>query len=89
MEDQVTSETLNKDKEKPGVATDDLQFLRSELITLVEKHEIKHSVAYINKASYSALEKIKAEYEKKTTRGNQQIPIRDTYGTAIRIHGRS
>ncbi len=69
MEDQVTSETLNndtsKDKEQPGVVIDDSQFLRSELITLAEKCEIKHSVAYIKKASYSALEKIKAEYERK------------------------
>ncbi len=69
MEDQVISETLNndtsKDKEQPGVVVDDSQFLRSELITLAEKREIKHSVAYIKKASYSALEKIKAEYERK------------------------
>ena len=69
MEDQVTFETLNEEtnnhSEKPGVATDDSQFLRSELITLTEKREIKHSVAYIKKASYSALEKIKEEYERK------------------------
>ena len=69
MEDRVTSETLNndtsKDKEQPGVVVDDSQFLRSELITLAEKHEIKHRVAYIKKASYSALEKIKGEYERK------------------------
>ena len=41
MEDQVTSETLNsnanKDKEKPSIAADDLQFLRSELISLAER----------------------------------------------------
>ena len=65
MEDQVTFETPNKEtnnhSEKPG----DSQFLRSELITLVEKHEIKHSIAYIKTASYSALEKIKGEYERK------------------------
>ncbi len=69
MEDQVTFETLDKetskDKEQPGVAADNSQFLRSELITLAEKREIKHSVAYIKKASYSALEKIKGEYETK------------------------
>ena len=69
MEDQVTFETLDKetskDKEQPGVAANNSQFLRSELITLVEKREIKHSVAYIKKASHSALEKIKAEYERK------------------------
>ncbi len=69
MEDQVTSEALNndtsKDKEHLGVVADDSQFLRSELIMLAEKHEIKHSVAYIKKASYSALEKIKGEYERK------------------------
>ncbi len=63
------SETLNndtsKDKEQPGVVADDSQFLRSELITLAEKREIKHSVTYIKKASYSALEKIKGEYERK------------------------
>ncbi len=65
MEDQVTFETPNEEtnnhSEKPG----DLQFLRNELITLAEKHEIKHSVAYIKKASHSALEKIKGEYERK------------------------
>ncbi len=64
MEDQVTSETLhnntNKDNEKPS----DLQFLRSELITLAEKGEIKQSVGYIKKANHSALEKIKAEYKR-------------------------
>ena len=69
MEDQVTFETLDKetskDKEQPGVAADDSQFLRSELITLAEKREIKHSIAYIKKASYSTLEKIKGEYERK------------------------
>ncbi len=61
MEDQVTFETPNDHSEKPG----DSQFLRSELITLAEKHEIKHSLAYIKKASHSALEKIKGEYERK------------------------
>ena len=58
------SETLNnntnEDKEKPS----DLQSLRGELITLAEKGEIKQSVAYIKKANHSALEKIKAEYER-------------------------
>ncbi len=33
--------------------------------TQAEKHEIKHSVAYIKKASHSALEKIKSDYERK------------------------
>ena len=68
MEDQVTSETLNDHSEKPSVVADDAsatQSLRSELITLAEKHEIKHSVAYIKKASHSALEKIRGEYERK------------------------
>ncbi len=70
MEDQVTSETFNDHNEKPDVVADDAerftsQTLRSELITLAEKHEIKHSVAYIKKASHSALEKIKGEYERK------------------------
>ena len=64
------SETFNDHNEKPDVVADDaerftLQTLRSELITLAEKHEIKHSVAYIKKASHSALEKIKGEYERK------------------------
>ena len=65
MEDQVTFETPNKEtnnhSKKPGGS----QFLRNELMTLAEKHEIKHSVAYIKKASHSALEKIKGEYERK------------------------
>ena len=70
MEDQVTSETFNDHSKKPDVVADDAerftsQTLRSELITLAEKHEIKHSVAYIKKASHSALEKIKGEYERK------------------------
>ncbi len=60
MEDQVKFET-SKDSEKPS----DAQFLRSELITLVEKGEIKQSVAYIKNASYSVLERIKVEYERK------------------------
>ena len=70
MEDQVTFESLN---EEPSVVedqshptqTDDVQTLRNELITLAEKHEIKHSTAYIKKASHSALEKIKSDYERK------------------------
>ncbi len=71
MEDQVTSETLNDHSEKPSVVADDshpasaTQSLRSELISLAEKHEIKYSVAYIKKASHSALEKIRGEYERK------------------------
>jgi predicted house-cleaning noncanonical NTP pyrophosphatase (MazG superfamily) len=66
MEDGVTFETLNE--ETPSGSTlqaEDTQLLRNELITLAEKHEIKHSVAYIRKASHSALEKIKGEYERK------------------------
>ena len=66
MEDGVTFETLSdvEDQSHPTQA-DDIQSLRNELITLAEKHEIKHSVAYIKKASHSALEKIKGEYERK------------------------
>ncbi len=66
MEDEVTFETLNE--ETPSGSTlqaEDTQLLRNELITLAEKHEIKHSAAYIKKASHSALEKIKGEYERK------------------------
>ncbi len=66
MEDGVTFETLSdvEDQSHPTQA-DDIQSLRNELITLAEKHEIKHSVAYIRKASHSALEKIKSDYERK------------------------
>ena len=64
MEDQVKFET-SKDKEQLSVTADDAQFLKSELITLAEKGEIKQSVACIKKARYSALEKIKVEYERK------------------------
>ena len=64
MEDQVTSETLNNNTNKDNEKPSDLQFLRSELITLVEKGEIKQSIAYIKKANHSALEKIKAEHER-------------------------
>ncbi len=63
MEDQVTAETLGKtDAESFANET---QFLRNELIMLAEKGEIKQSVACIKKANYIALEKIKAEYERK------------------------
>ncbi len=74
MEDGVTFETLNdvEDQSHPTQAgaqanaqTDNTQSLRNELITLAEKHEIKHSAAYIKKASHSALEKIKSDYERK------------------------
>ncbi len=70
MEDGVTFETLNdvEDQSHPTQANaqaDDTQSLRNELITLAEKHEIKHSAAYIKKASHSALEKIKSDYERK------------------------
>ena len=66
MEDGVTFETLSdvEDQSHP-TQVDDIQSLRNELITLGEKHEIKHSVAYIKEASHSALEKIKGEYERK------------------------
>ena len=66
MEDGVTFETLSdvEDQSHPTQA-DDVQSLRNELITLAEKQEIKHSVGYIKKASHSALEKIKGEYERK------------------------
>ena len=67
MEDQVTSDKLNEPV-SPTTETqnaDQLQSVRAELITLAEKHEIKHSVNYIKKASQSALEKIKAEYDRK------------------------
>ncbi len=67
MKDGVTFETLNDHSEEPSTVADhtDTQSLRNELITLAEKHEIKHSAAYIKKASHSALEKIKGEYERK------------------------
>ena len=70
MEDGVTFETLNDHSEEPSAVADesdrvDAQTLRSKLIMLAEKCEIKHSVAHIKKASHSALEKIKGEYERK------------------------
>ncbi len=75
MEDQVTPENLfcgsdanenaNANPEPVTQDADQLQTIRTELITLAEKHEIKHSVAYIKKASHSALEKIKGDYERK------------------------
>ncbi len=51
MEDEVNFKT-SKDKEQPSVTADDAQFLKSELITLAEKGEIKQRVANIKKASY-------------------------------------
>ncbi len=70
MEDQVTPDKLfcgsNAIDLNPVTQdTDQLQTIRTKLITLAEKNEIKHSVAYIKKASHSALEKIKSEYERK------------------------
>ena len=67
MEDQITTDRLNESGD-PTTETQDadqLQSVKAELITLAEKHEIKYSVAYIKKASHSALEKIKADYERK------------------------
>ncbi len=67
MEDQITTDRLNESGD-PTTETqnaDQLQSVRAELITLAEKHEIKHSVAYIKKASQGALEKIKGDYERK------------------------
>ncbi len=67
MEDQITTDRLNESGD-PATETqnaDQLQSVRAELITLAEKGEIKHSVAYIKKASHSALEKIKGDHERK------------------------
>ncbi len=50
MGDQIPTEECTEDM---------VQSLRSELLSLAEKHEIKQSVAYIKKAGHSALEKIK------------------------------
>ncbi len=63
MEDQVTPERLNNASETQNA--DQIQSVRAELITLAEKGEIKHSVAYVKKASQGALEKIKGDYERK------------------------
>ena len=63
MVDQVTNNNLNDSGETQNA--DQIQSVRAELITLAEKGEIKHSVAYIKKASHSALEKIKGDYERK------------------------
>ncbi len=84
MEDGVTFETLNKNvnnMERPQ--GEDAQTLRRELITLAEKNEIKHSVAYIKKVSHSALEKIKGEYERK------QLEETNEYLTPLRGRPRS
>ena len=72
MEDGVTFETLNENvnnKERPH--GEDSQTLRSKLITLAEKNEIKHSVAYTKKASHSALEKNQRRVREKTIRRDQ------------------
>ena len=59
MEDQVTYQIPFEDVS--GVN----ESLRKNLLSLAEKHEIKHSVTYIKKASHSASEKIEGEYERK------------------------
>ncbi len=57
---------MNADSIPPSeVCEDETQQLRDELISLAEKHEIKHTAAYIKKASQSALEKIKQDYDRK------------------------
>ena len=63
MEDQITTDRLNESGETQNA--DQIQSVRAELITLAEKGEIKQGVAYIKKASHSALEKIKRDYERK------------------------
>ena len=63
MEDQITTDRLNESGETQNA--DQIQSVRAELITLAEKGEIKQGVAYIKKASHSALEKIKGDYERK------------------------
>ncbi len=71
MEDQITTDSLNEPRDHPtgtqsaDSSKDQIQNVRAELLTLAEKGEIKHSAAYIKKASQSAPEKIKAEYERK------------------------
>ncbi len=62
MEDQITTDRLNESGETQNA--DQIQSVRAELITLAEKGEIKQGVAYIKKASHSALEKIKRDYER-------------------------
>ncbi len=59
----MTNNNLNESGETQNA--DQLQSVRAELITLAEKGEIKQGVAYIKKASHSALEKIKGDYERK------------------------
>ncbi len=51
-----------------------LQNLRDELLTLAEKHEINYTSAYIKKASQSALEKIKQDYERKQLEETNEYP---------------
>ena len=64
MKDQITTDRLNESGETQNAA-DQLQSVRSELLTLAEKHDIKHSAAYIKKAGQKTLEKIKGDYERK------------------------
>ena len=52
-----------EDKDIP--TEDATQSLKNELLSLAEKHEIKHTAAYIKKASHDALEKTKREHERK------------------------
>ena len=52
-----------EDKDIP--TEDATQSLKNELLSLAEKHEIKHTAAYIKKASHDALEKTKRKHERK------------------------
>ena len=65
MEDQVSYQTLTEDVSDQPQGVNEVQILRNELLSLAEKHEIEYKVTYIKKASHSALEKIKGEYERK------------------------
>ena len=83
MEDQVTNNNLNEVQN-----ADQIQNVRIGLITLAEKGEIKYSVDYIKKARYSALEKIKGDYERKQLEEtNWKRPIRNPDGKTVGAYG--
>ena len=62
---QIPTEDATQRTTGSSLWSEGSESLRSELLLLTEKHEIRHSVVYIKKASQSALEKIKGEYERK------------------------
>ncbi len=85
MEDQITTDRLNESGETQNA--DQIQSVRAELISLAEKGEIKHSEAYIKKASQGALEKIKGDYKRKQLEETNEYISETLMGKFVGVYG--